>query len=215
MTSSATILGCFGPRLRAEERDFFREAQPWGFILFSRNIETPDQTRRLTEALREAVGRDAPILIDQEGGRVQRMGPPHWRQWLPPLDQMAMAGPEMGPEAMRLRSQIIALELRRVGIDVNCAPMADIADPCTHAFLKNRCYGTTPEAVIAAARAVTQGLRAGGVLPVLKHMPGHGRSYVDSHLDLPVVGESAESLHALDFAPFKALSDPAQDPTAP
>ncbi|MEL7116403.1 MAG: beta-hexosaminidase, partial [Pseudomonadota bacterium] len=117
--TSAAILGCLGPRLGRDERAFFAEAQPWGFILFARNIETPDQVRRLTHALRDAVGWDAPVLIDQEGGRVQRMGPPHWRQWLPPLDQVAT----LGPGSMRLRSQIIGAELRAVGIDVNCAPM--------------------------------------------------------------------------------------------
>jgi len=201
------ILGCLGPRLRSDEKAFFAEAQPWGFILFARNIETPDQTRRLTDALRDAVGWNAPILIDQEGGRVQRMGPPHWRQWLPPLDQMAAVGPVDGPRAMYLRNVIIASELRSVGIDVNCAPMADIADACTHAFLKNRCYGSDAESVIAAARAVADGLLAGGILPVLKHIPGHGRAFVDSHLYLPVVEDNADALRARDFAPFKALSD--------
>lgn len=205
--TSATILGCLGPRLRSEERVFFAETQPWGFILFARNFETPDQARRLTDSLREAVGRDAPILIDQEGGRVQRIGPPHWRQYLPPLDQMERIGPTDGPHSMYLRSRLIASELRDIGIDVNCAPTADIADAGTHPFLRNRCYGTDVATVTRAARAVADGLADGGVLPVIKHMPGHGRAFVDSHLHLPVVEDKADVLRARDFAPFKALND--------
>ena len=202
----AAILGCLGPRLRAEERAFFAETQPWGFILFARNLETPDQVRRLTQALRDAVGRDAPILIDQEGGRVQRLGAPHWRQWLPPLEQMSRGGAD-AMRAMFLRSRLIADELRALGIDVNCSPMADVADAGTHPFLKNRCYGMDAETVTRAARAVADGLMAGGVLPVMKHIPGHGRAAVDSHLDLPVVPEDAAALRARDFAPFAALAD--------
>ncbi|WP_172296246.1 glycoside hydrolase family 3 protein [Pseudoruegeria sp. HB172150] len=203
---TSVILGCDGPRLTPEERRFFAEVQPWGFILFARNVQTPDQVKRLTDGLRDAVGRDAPILIDQEGGRVQRMGPPHWRQWLPPLDQMAIAGCNAA-RTMELRYRIIASELRNVGIDVNCGPTCDIAEDGTHPILKNRCYGTMPGPVTDAARAVIKGLRAGGVSPVMKHMPGHGRALVDSHLGLPVVTESAEALRAWDFAPFTALSD--------
>ncbi len=202
----AAILGCYGPRLSAEERDFFADAQPWGFILFRRNLETPDQVRRLTDALREAVGRDAPILIDQEGGRVQRIGPPYWRQWLPPLEQMEKGGPDR-MRAMWLRSRIIADELLGLGIDVNCGPMCDVAEAGTHPFLKDRCYGTDADTVTAAARAVADGLQAGGVLPVMKHAPGHGRSHVDSHLDLPVVDAAGAELRRRDFAPFAALAD--------
>ena len=203
---SAAILGCLGPRLRSDERAFYADAQPWGFILFARNLETPDQVKRLTDGLRDAVGRDAPILIDQEGGRVQRLGPPHWRQFMPPLDQMAAAG-ENGPRSMELRAMLIAQEHVALGIDVNCSPMADIAEPGTHPVLKNRCYGSDAGTVIAAAKAVARGLRAGGVSPVLKHIPGHGRAFVDSHLHLPVVEDHADILRARDFAPFKALSD--------
>ena len=204
--TAAAILGCLGPRLHPDERAFFAEVQPWGFILFARNLETPDQVRRLTAGLRNAVGRDAPILIDQEGGRVQRLRAPEWRQWLPPLDQMALGGPD-AMRAMWLRSRIIAAELLDLGIDVNCGPMCDVAEPGTHPFLKNRCYGTDPETVAQAARAVADGLIAGGVLPVMKHIPGHGRAFVDSHLDLPVVTAGPEALAARDFAPFKALAD--------
>ncbi len=204
--NGAMILGCLGPRLSRDEKAFFAEAQPWGFILFARNFETPDQARRLTSALREAVGREAPILIDQEGGRVQRIGPPHWRQFLPPLDQVMAAGAD-APRSMYLRARVIAEELRAIGVDVNCAPMADIAGAETHAFLRNRCYGTDVDTVTVCAQAVAEGLLDGGVLPVMKHMPGHGRAFVDSHFDVPVVTAGAETLAVEDFAPFAALSD--------
>src|SRR6056297_3366880 len=182
---SATILGLEGPILEAEEAMFFDIAQPWGFILFARNIETPEQLRRLTSDLRGAVGRDAPILIDQEGGRVQRMRAPHWREWMPPLEQMARVGGEAGLRAMQLRYRIIAAELRDAGIDVNCAPLADVASDVTHPVLRNRLYGEDPQTVAAVARAVADGLSCGGVVPVLKHLPGYGLGVVDSHADLP------------------------------
>jgi hypothetical protein len=143
--TGATIFGCAGPVLLPEERAFFREADPFGFILFARNVETPDQLRRLTQDLREAVGREAPILVDQEGGRVQRLRAPHWREWEPPFDTVArFARIEDATRAMNLRAQIIASELRAVGIDANCAPVADVARDATHPFLKNRCYGSDP-----------------------------------------------------------------------
>ncbi len=204
---SATILGCAGPVLGADEAAFFAATQPWGFILFARNIETPEQVRQLTRALRDAVGRDAPILIDQEGGRVQRMWPPHWRAWRPALDQVMEAGPAGAARSMYLRSRLIAAELRDVGIDVNCAPLADVARDKTHPFLKNRLYGFKPDAVVGVARAVAEGLLVGGVLPVLKHIPGHGDSTVDSHLDLPRVAAGRDALTSTDFAPFAALCD--------
>ena len=202
----ATIFGCAGPALSAEETAFFRDADPFGFILFARNVETPDQMRRLTASLREAVGRDAPILIDQEGGRVQRMRAPHWREWLPPLDQVLRSGAQAA-RGMAIRSRIIAHELRAVGVDANCAPCADIAGAVTHPFLKNRCYGSDAATVAAVARAVAEAHLQGGVLPVAKHLPGHGRSTADTHHDLPTVSESAAVLDATDFAPFRALAD--------
>jgi beta-N-acetylhexosaminidase len=205
---AAAILGVEGLALTGAERAFLTEAQPFGFILFARNIETPDQVRRLTAELREAVGWDAPVLIDQEGGRVQRMRPPHWRLWLPPLEQMARAGDlEEAARAMFLRHRLMAHELRAVGIDVNCAPMADLARDETHPFLRNRCFGEDTASVVTGARAASEGLLAGGVLPVLKHLPGHGRARSDSHLELPVVDASVEELRTTDFAPFAALAD--------
>lgn len=202
----AACFGCAGPVLPAEERDFFRDADPFGFILFARNIETPEQVARLTTDLRAAVGRDAPILIDQEGGRVQRMRAPYWREWLPPLDTVLAAGADAA-RLMELRMRLIAAELRAVGIDANCAPVADIAGQGTHPFLRNRCYGTDAETVARIGRAVADGLLAGGVLPVVKHLPGHGRATADTHHDLPTVTASREDLAVTDFAPFRALAD--------
>ncbi|MCF6443535.1 beta-N-acetylhexosaminidase [Nereida sp. MMG025] len=203
----AYILGCVGQSLTPDERAFFRAADPWGFILFARNIADPEQLKRLTGQLREAVGRNAMITIDQEGGRVQRMRAPHWREWMPPLDQMRAAGPAHAARAMYLRYRIIAAELLGVGIDSNCAPMADVATSETHPFLQNRCYGDDTAIVVGAAQAASRGLLDGGVLPVLKHMPGHGRATVDSHKDLPRVSATARSLRATDFAAFRALND--------
>lgn len=203
----AYIFGCSGPALSPDEAAFFREADPWGFILFGRNVEDPAQLAALTRALRDSVGRDAPVLIDQEGGRVQRLAPPHWAQWLPVLDQVAAAGPGQAARSLYLRFRLIAAELRAVGIDVNCAPLADIAGPATHPFLRNRCYGTDAASVAANARAAADGMLAGGVLPVLKHLPGHGRATVDSHLSLPRVEAPLAELEASDFAAFRALAN--------
>lgn len=204
----AAIFGCAGPVLLAHERDFFRDADPFGFILFARNVETPDQLRRLTDDLRAAVGRDAPILVDQEGGRVQRLRAPHWREWQPPFDTVAgFARVEDAARAMYLRARLIAAELRAVGIDANCAPVADVAREATHPFLKNRCYGTDPNIVSRIGIAVADGLLDGGVLPVVKHMPGHGLSEKDTHHDLPTVRATREDLARVDFAPFRALAD--------
>ena len=212
MTARAVIFGCGGPELTGREQAFFREADPWGFILFARNIESPDQVRRLTEGLRAAVGRDAPVLIDQEGGRVQRMRAPHWREFLPALDQMRRARDPL--RAQWLRYRLIAAELSDVGIDVDCAPLADLVEEGTHPVLLNRLYGGDVETVVAAARACADGLMAGGVLPVLKHLPGYGRARVDSHLDLPRNPLPLADLRARDFAPFAALGDIAMGMTA-
>ena len=204
MTAGAYILAPAGPTLLAEEAAFFREANPWGFIIFQRNCETPDQLRRLTSDLRESVGRDAPILIDQEGGRVQRMRAPHWREWPPPLEQVERVPKE---RAMYLRGLLIGSELVAHGVDVNCAPSADLAWPETHPFLRNRCYGTDSDTVIHMARACAEGFMDAGCLPVLKHAPGHGRAMLDSHEALPKIDASLSDLVDTDFAPFRALSD--------
>lgn len=200
----AAIFGCDGLRLGDAERAFFRDTNPFGFILFARNVETPDQLRRLTADLRDAVGRDAPVFVDQEGGRVQRLRAPHWDNHLPALDMAARARDPL--RAMHLRFTLIAAELRAVGIDANCAPLADVATEATHSFLRNRCYGTDPDQVAALARVAADAHLAQGVLPVMKHLPGHGRAVADSHRDLPRVTEGRADLER-DFAPFRALSD--------
>ncbi len=205
MRFGATILDATGLRLTPDEKALFRDVRPFGFILFARNIETPDQVRALCAELREAAGHDAVITIDQEGGRVARLRPPVWRDWLPPLDFVALAGADAA-RAMYLRYRLIADELRAIGVDSNCAPMVDLAGPATHEFLRNRCYGADPVRVAMLGRSAAEGLLAGGVLPVLKHIPGHGRATMDSHHDLPVVTASAVDLHHSDFLPFRRLN---------
>jgi beta-N-acetylhexosaminidase len=207
---SACILGCAGPTLSAEEVAFFRDIRPWGFILFARNVETPDQVRKLTDALRETVGRaDAPILIDQEGGRVQRLRAPHWKHYPPgrAYGQLAGNDPLLKREITRLGARLIAHDLAALGINVDCVPVLDVPDPAGHEIIGDRAYGQTPDEVAALGRAAAEGLIAGGVLPVIKHIPGHGRAMADSHLELPVVDASYEDLDARDFAPFRVLSD--------
>ena len=203
----AFIFGCAGTRLTDRERAFFADCQPFGFILFARNLEYPEAIRRLADELRSAVGRDVLILIDQEGGRVQRLAGAPWREWLPPYDQCAMLPRAAGAEALRLRYEIIASELRALGIDVNCVPVADVATSETHEILFNRCYSRDPAEVAVYGRAVADGCLRGGVLPVLKHIPGHGRPNADSHLELPVTDAPLEELRASDFVPFRALRD--------
>jgi beta-N-acetylhexosaminidase len=209
--TGAAIFGCEGLILTPAEADFFRSSDPFGFILFARNVDSPDQIRRLTGDLRTAVGWSAPIFIDQEGGRVQRLRAPYWAEWLPPLDAvsqaMALGGPKAAARMMYLRHRLIAAELHDLGIDGNCAPCLDLATPATHPFLLNRCFGTDPGQVAALGRAAADGLLAGGVLPVIKHIPGHGRANLDTHHQLPVVSEDAAVLTATDFAPFRALAD--------
>ncbi len=204
--TGAAIFGCAGTALTAWEAAFFRDYDPFGFILFARNIDTPAQVARLCADLRAAVGRAAPILIDQEGGRVQRLRSPHWQEWEPPLDMILRAGSH-APRAMALRAKIIAAELLALGIDANCAPVADIAGPQTHPFLRNRCYGLDARSVTDLARVVADAYLDMGVLPVVKHLPGHGRAAGDTHLELPRVTASLDALIASDFAPFTALSD--------
>lgn len=206
MGARAVILGCAGPELSEQERRFFAEAEPWGFILFARNIATPEQTRALTASLRESVGRDAPVLIDQEGGRVARLRGPIWREWAPALEEGAGLPAEARARAMYLRYRLIARELADLGIDVNCAPVLDLARAETHGILRNRCYSGDPGEVALIGRAAAEGMLAEGVLPILKHIPGQGRAPLDSHEDLPVVAATAEEL-AEDFAPFRALAD--------
>lgn len=206
MRFGATITDAEGLRLTSDEKSLFREMNPFGFILFARNIENADQVRALCDDFREAVERDCPITIDQEGGRVQRLRAPLAREWMPPLEHTEQAG-EDAERAMYLRYRLIAHELLSLGIDSNCAPMVDIARAETHTFLRNRCYGSDPVLVGQIGCAVAQAHVDGGVLPVVKHMPGHGRATLDSHHDLPHVDLSQSDLNTDDFAPFRALND--------
>lgn len=200
----AAIFGCAGPELGDDEAAFFAEAQPWGFILFDRNLRDAAQIRALVARLREVAGHEAPVLIDQEGGRVARLRAPLAREWLPPRQHASGPG---GAIAIRDRYAMIGAELRALGLDVNCVPCADVARADTHAFLADRCLGDDPDVVADTARAAAEGCLAGGVLPVVKHMPGHGAARVDSHASAPVVDLAADELARIDFAPFAALSD--------
>ena len=206
----AVIFGCAGPTLGAEEVAFFRDAEPWGFILFGRNIENPGQVRALVAALRESVGRaDAPVLIDQEGGRVARLKPPFWRLYPPAgaFAELAARDPDTALDLAWLGARLIAHDLHDLGVNVDCAPVLDVPAPGSHEIVGDRAYGRDPRTVAALARAATRGLLAGAVAPVVKHMPGHGRAKADSHHALPRVTASLDELEAVDFAPFRALAD--------
>jgi beta-N-acetylhexosaminidase len=205
-TPRAVILGCAGERLNADERRFFADADPVGFILFRRNCRSPDQVRDLVAALRDAVGRnDAPVLIDQEGGRVARLRPPFWRLY----PSAACLGSLPDPQAElagRLGARLMANDLEQLGITVDCLPVLDIPVAEADAVIGDRAYGTEPGHVTRLAQAVCEGLLEGGVLPVIKHIPGHGRARVDSHYACPVVETEAEELSRTDFATFRALA---------
>jgi beta-N-acetylhexosaminidase len=217
MTARAFITGLSGTALSSDERSFLREAEPWGLVVFKRNIETPDQLRGLVAGFRAAVGRaDAPVLVDQEGGRVQRLGPPHW----PSYPNGAQYGriwerdPASALEAARMGARLIAADLLPLGIDVNCLPLADVPTPDADPVIGDRAYGESAEKVAAIAGAIADGLMEGGVLPVLKHLPGHGRATADSHLRLPTVAADRASLEAVDFAAFRPLAGLAMGMTA-
>lgn len=211
MTERAVIYGFEGLTLNEAEKSFFREVNPWGYIVFARNIETPVQLLSLTDELRELSGRDnVPILIDQEGGRVARLRGPQWRD-APPNAVFGEAwarDPETAREATWLNSRLLAHELKANGINVDCVPMLDIKVPGSNdVVIGDRVYSEDPEIVAILGRASAEGVLAGGVLPVIKHLPGHGRSSIDSHDGLPVVDATLEELEKTDFVPFRALND--------
>ncbi|MGE0287877.1 MAG: beta-N-acetylhexosaminidase [Bradyrhizobium sp.] len=210
MPNRAFITGVAGPELTAAEREFIRAERPWGFILFKRNVDTPAQVARLVAELRENLSDpEAPVLIDQEGGRVQRLGPPHWPVYPPGavFGSLYDRDPSLGLEAARLSNRLIAADLAELGISVDCLPLADIPVPGADNVIGNRAYGTEPGKVAAIARAVTDGLEQGGILPVLKHIPGHGRATADSHFRLPTVDTPRNELERTDFAAFVPLAD--------
>ena len=207
---SACILGCQGLTLTDREARFFADANPYGFILFARNVDDPDQVRALVGQLRRSVGRlDAPVLIDQEGGRVQRLRPPHWRK-APngeAFARIAATDLNLAQRLLRLNYRLIGAELADLGIDVDCAPVADVPVPGAHDVIGDRAFGHDSDQVAALARAVMDGLLDQGIMPIVKHIPGHGRSMVDSHLSLPVVDASFDQLQRTDFRAFRLLAD--------
>src|SRR5665647_1966484 len=208
MATRAFITGLAGLTISANERAFFREAQPWGLIIFKRNVSTPAQVQELVSSFRDVVGRPAPVLVDQEGGRVQRLGPPHWPAFPPGAryGELYDREPAAGLAAARLAGHLIAADLQPLGIDVDCLPIADVPVAGGDPVIGDRAYGTEPGKVAAIAAAIAQGLQAGGVLPVLKHLPGHGRATADSHARLPVVDTDRATLEATDFAAFRPLA---------
>jgi beta-N-acetylhexosaminidase len=209
MGVGAFITGLSGIALTGEERAFLRDAQPWGVIVFQRNIATPSDVLRLVGEFRAAVGRgDAPVLIDQEGGRVQRLGPPHWPIYPPgeAYGRLYDRDRDAGLDAARLGARLIAADLAALGIDVDCLPLADVPVPGADPVIGNRAYGASVGKVAAVAGAVAGGLAEGGVLPVVKHIPGHGRATSDSHYRLPVVETDRATLEATDFAAFRPLA---------
>ena len=210
MAVHALIVGCAGPRLEADEIAFLRDADPWGLILFRRNCVDPDQVRALVADFRSAVGRDdAPVLIDQEGGRVQRLGPPHWQKYPASRAYASLAAndPLAARELARLGARLISHDLKALGITVDCLPVLDVPVPGAHDIIGDRAYGASTDQVALLGRAAAEGLLAGGVLPVVKHIPGHGRAVTDSHADLPVVSATRDELEAWDFLPFRTLTD--------
>jgi beta-N-acetylhexosaminidase len=210
VSARACILGCSSTALTADERDFFRDARPWGFILFARNVVDFDQTRALCDALREACGdENALVFIDQEGGRVQRLKPPMVprRPTAAEFGALYQRDPDVALEAVFLNHRLIAEELLSAGVDADCAPCIDIRHPEGHGVIGDRAFGETPSVVAALGRAAVDGLLAGGVAPVIKHIPGHGRATADSHKELPVVSTPLDVLEATDFEPFRAIAD--------
>ena len=208
--TKAFITGLAGTELSDAERDFIRAERPWGFILFRRNIDTPAQVAALTNEIRNVLGRaDVPILVDQEGGRVQRFRPPNWPLYPAgaAFGQLYGVDPALGLKAARLSARLIADDLTKVGVTVDCLPLADVPVPGADDVIGDRAYGNDPEKVAAIARAVTEGLEQGGILPILRHIPGHGRATADSHLALPVVDTAKNELESIDFAAFKPLAD--------
>jgi beta-N-acetylhexosaminidase len=201
------ILGLAGPTMAENERALFRSADPAGYILFKRNVESPDQVRALTASLRDLAGRDVPILIDQEGGRVARLRPPHWPEFPNGeiFGQLYEKAPITAIEACRLNALALAAMLQDLGINVDCLPLLDVRDGQGHDIIGDRSFGSEPMLVSALGKAVLDGFQSGGICGVIKHIPGHGRARADSHLELPVVTASREELER-DFEPFRRLA---------
>ncbi len=210
----ATIFGCSGPTLTADEKAFFQRYQPLGFILFSRNCNSPDQVKKLVADLRSCVNHpDVPILIDQEGGRVARLSPPYWRTYphASLFGDMANDDLEQAKWCVEANSILIAHELMELGINVNCAPLLDLPAPGAHPIISNRAYSSSIDITVELAESCLLGFAQCGVTGVIKHLPGHGRAPADSHETLPVVSASAETLMESDFQAFKLLCERLQE----
>ncbi|TKT76764.1 beta-N-acetylhexosaminidase [Aquamicrobium sp. LC103] len=215
--SKAVILGAAGTSLTDEEIAFYKGERPWGFILFARNIAEPGQVRDLVAAMRDCVGNpDAPVFVDQEGGRVQRFRAPLAAEYPPAsaLGALYQHDPQAGLRAAWLMSRLHAFDLRKYGVNADCLPVLDVPVEGAHDVIGGRAYAKRPEIVAAMGKAAAEGLEAGGVLPVIKHMPGHGRAFSDSHHQLPVVEASLDVLRAHDFVPFRAMRDAPMGMTA-
>jgi len=209
MGITSAIFGCSGLTLKDNEREFYHDVQPWGFILFSRNIDNPQQVAQLVSDLKSCVDHeDVPILIDQEGGRVRRLRPPHWEDYPAGelFGQHYILSKDQGLRLAWLQSRLMANDLQQLGINVDCLPVLDVPVAGSHDVIGDRAYGNTPDMVSEIGRAASKGLLSGGVLPVIKHIPGHGRAGVDSHKDLPIVDASLEELESSDFEPFRQLN---------
>ena len=204
---NAFVCGCLGPRLDADEKAFLREADPIGVILFRRNVDGPKQVRALTDEIRDILGRDALVLVDQEGGRVQRLGPPHWRKYPAAARFAAIQDLDARAQAIRLAARLIGEDLLRVGIDVDCFPVLDVPTEGAHDVIGDRAYARDPIVVAKLGRAAAEGMLDAGVLPIMKHAPGHGRAGADSHLALPVVDALRAQLETSDFVPFAMNAD--------
>lgn len=205
----SAILGLSGKTLTSDERQFFRDADPWAFILFARNVDYPDQVRRLCDELRASVGREALIFVDQEGGRVQRLKAPHWRAYPTGAKYAALYAQDkmMGRRFCFLGHRLIADDLRQVGITANCAPVLDLPQPEADPIISDRALGDHNDSIVDLAHAAMSGLMSGGVAPVIKHIPGHGRATVDSHLALPRIETGLSTLQKTDFEPFRKLGN--------
>ena len=204
----ACIYSLSGTELTQKERDLFKQANPFGFILFKRNIESPDQLRGIVSELKELVGRDCPVLIDQEGGRVQRLRPPYWREYKPMqyFGELYQEDPDTALEALRFETLRLAEELVEVGVNVNCAPVLDLIFDGAHDVIGDRAFSSDPAIVSRLALSVCRHFINAGITPIIKHIPCHGRAGADSHLELPYVDTPLEELQATDFAPFREIS---------
>jgi len=209
MGITSVIFGCKGHELTSEERAFFKATQPWGFILFGRNVDTPDQVSKLVADMKSCVEHDdVPVLIDQEGGRVRRLRPPHWQEYVSGsvIAETYRKDKDKGLRLAWLQSRLMACDLIKLGINVDCLPVLDVPVAGSHDVIGDRAYGHDVDSVSEIGLAASNGLLDGGVLPVIKHIPGHGRAGVDSHKALPVVKDDLETLKQTDFEPFKRLA---------